>query len=189
MWSAGWGPTPTHETESPWPVHFKHSRWWKWRSRSTFASHSAWGTNRVCECTVGVKPTRVPYMASYGACSMVTWTIFRNHLLKVGLTQNQETMTLCTLATIGLFYFIMCEGPTWIEHHSNSIRLRARSHVTSHYTWGSVTTLHDVGGVLGTAFGHFLLASHNVMVTALWLVCESGPEGGGCLLGWIPWQV
>ena len=38
----------THEAESPWPVHFKHSHWWKRRSRSKFAtSHHAWGTNGV----------------------------------------------------------------------------------------------------------------------------------------------
>ena len=30
-----------------------------------------------------------------------------------------------------------------------------------------MTTLHDFGGGLGTAFGHFLLGSHNFMVTAL----------------------
>ena len=40
---------------------------------------------------------------------MVTWTIFENHLLKVGLVQNLETMALRMLTTIDLFYFIMCE--------------------------------------------------------------------------------
>ena len=34
---------------------------------------------------------------------------FKNHLLEVGLTQNQEIMALRTLTTVGLFYFIMCE--------------------------------------------------------------------------------
>jgi hypothetical protein len=46
-----------------------------------------------------------------------------------------------------LFYHVW--GPAWIEIHWNSIWLRARSHMTSHYTWGSVTTLQDFGGVLG----------------------------------------
>jgi hypothetical protein len=46
----------TDETESLWPLHFKHSHWWKRRSRSNFASHSAWGANRVCECKVDVDP-------------------------------------------------------------------------------------------------------------------------------------
>ena len=49
------------------------------------------------------------YMASNGSCFMVTWTIIKNHLLEVGLTQNRETMVLRTLTTVGLFYFIMCE--------------------------------------------------------------------------------
>ena len=40
---------------------------------------------------------------------MVTWTIFKNHLLEVGLTQNREIMTLQTLKTVDLFYFIMRE--------------------------------------------------------------------------------
>ena len=40
---------------------------------------------------------------------MVTWTIFKNHLLEVGLTQNQETMELRMLTTVDLFYFIMWE--------------------------------------------------------------------------------
>ena len=35
--------------------------------------------------------------------------IFKNHLLEVDRAHNWETMTLQTLTTIGLFYFIMCE--------------------------------------------------------------------------------
>ena len=52
-------------------------------------------------------------MASNGPCFMVTWTIFQNHLLEIGLTQHhRETMaTLLTLTTVDLFYFIMCEDP------------------------------------------------------------------------------
>ena len=42
---------------------------------------------------------------------MATWTNFKNRLLEVGLTQNQETMALRTLKTVDLFYFIMCEDP------------------------------------------------------------------------------
>ena len=30
-------------------------------------------------------------MASNGPCLTVTWIIFKNHLLEVGLKQNQET--------------------------------------------------------------------------------------------------
>jgi hypothetical protein len=39
-------------------------------------------------------------------------------------------------------------GPTWTWIHWNIVWLRARSCMASHYTWGSVTTLHDVGGEL-----------------------------------------
>ena len=31
-------------------------------------------------------------MALNESCFMVTWIIFKNHLLEVGLAQNQETM-------------------------------------------------------------------------------------------------
>ena len=51
------------------------------------------------------------YVASNGSCLMVTWTIFKNHLLEVSLTQNRETMALQTLKTVDLFYFIVCEDP------------------------------------------------------------------------------
>ena len=40
---------------------------------------------------------------------MVTWTIFKNHLLEVSLTQNRETMTLQMLTNIDLLYSIMYE--------------------------------------------------------------------------------
>ena len=50
----------THETESLWPLHFEHSRRWKRRSRSKFASHYASGTDGVCECKLDVKSTWVP---------------------------------------------------------------------------------------------------------------------------------
>ena len=51
------------------------------------------------------------YMASDGSCFMVIWTILKNYLLEVGLTQNCEIMALQTLTTIDLFYFIMVEVP------------------------------------------------------------------------------
>jgi hypothetical protein len=51
------------------------------------------------------------YVASNGSCLMVTWTIFLNHLLEVGLTQNRETMALGTLTNVDIIYFIMCENP------------------------------------------------------------------------------
>jgi hypothetical protein len=52
-----------------------------------------------------------PYMAPNGLCFMVTWIIFKNHLLEVGLPQNWETMALQILTTVDSFYVIMCEDP------------------------------------------------------------------------------
>ena len=51
------------------------------------------------------------YMALYGPCNMVTWTILKNRLLEVGLTQNRETLALQTLKTVNLLHFIMCKDP------------------------------------------------------------------------------
>ena len=59
----------------------------------------------------GCKVYMDSYMASNGSCFMVTWSIFKNHLLEEGLTQNQETMALRTLITVDLLYFNMREDP------------------------------------------------------------------------------
>ena len=55
-----------------------------------------------------------------------------------------------------LFYHVW--GPAWIEIYWNSIWLRAWSHMTSHYTWKPVSTLHDFGGVLGRPLDTFFRA-------------------------------
>ena len=47
------------------------------------------------------------YIASNGSCYMFNWTIFKNRLLEVDLTQNWETMGLQTLTIVDLFYFIL----------------------------------------------------------------------------------
>ena len=82
-----------------------------------------------------------------------------------------------------LFYHVW--GPVaWIDIHWNSIWLRARSHTTSHYTWESVTSLHDLGGVLGRPLDTLFWA-----VTILWsrlLACvwsslQQGINLKGCL--------
>ena len=57
----------------------------------------------------GCKVYMDSYMASNGQCFKVTWTIFKNRFLEVGLTQNRETMALRMFTTVGLFYFIVCE--------------------------------------------------------------------------------
>ena len=48
-------------------------------------------------------------MASNGPCFMVSWTVFKNHLLEVGLTQNRwETMALRTVISVDFFNVVLC---------------------------------------------------------------------------------
>ena len=60
------------KTESPWPLHFKHSHWWKRWSRSKFASHYTWGTNGVCECVIDVKFT---WISTWHWMHHVSWSL------------------------------------------------------------------------------------------------------------------
>ena len=60
----------------------------------------------------GCKVYMDSYMALSGSCFIVTWTIFENHLLEVGLTQNLEKIVALRNFIINdLFYFIMYEDP------------------------------------------------------------------------------
>jgi hypothetical protein len=59
----------------------------------------------------GCKLKMDSYMALNESCFMVAWIIFKNHLLEVGLTQNQEVMALRTVTTVDLVYSIMSEDP------------------------------------------------------------------------------
>ena len=129
----------------------------------------------------GCKVYRDSYVASNGLYFMVTWIIFKHHLLEVGVTQNQETMALRTLTTVGVFLFYHVWGPAWMEIHWDSIWLRAQSHMTSHYTWRFVTTLHDFGGVLGRPLDTFFWA---LMISWSWLLAHvwSGPKFLTCII-------
>ena len=155
--------------------HFSHTRLW---ARDHYTSSTFIGgkggagpsllhttlegpTGYVCECKMGVKFYMEFYMVSNGSCFVVTWIVFKNHLLEGGLTQNWVTMVLGTLTTVGLFYFFHVWGSAWIKCYWHRIWLRVQLHMSSLYTWESVTTLHDIGG------GHFLLGPHSSMVPAL----------------------
>ena len=110
----------------------------------------------------GCKVHMDSYMASIGSCFMVTWLIFKNHFMEVGLPQNRETMALQMHTTVELLYFIICENPHE-KNQQNSIWLRARSHTASHYTWEPMTTQHGCGGVLERPQNIFFWA-----LTILW---------------------
>ena len=154
-------------------TRFKHSHWWKMRSWSKFASHYAWGTNGVCECKKDVKSTWI--------LAWHKWIMFHGHLdcsqkPPLGGRPNTKPGDRST-PNIHNHWFILCYhvwGLAWIKINWNSMWLKAWSHVTSHYTWGFVTTLHDFGGVLGQPLDTFFW-----VLTISWsfLACVwSGPK-------------
>ena len=89
------------------------------------------------------------YVASNGPCFMVTWNVFKNHLLEVGRTPDRESVGFWNAHERWSILFYHVWGPAWIDIRWDGIWLRAWSRRTSHYTWGSVTALCDFGGVLG----------------------------------------
>ena len=62
----------TLKTDSPWPLHFKQSHWWKRRSRFKFASHYEWGTNSVRECKMDLKST---WILRWHRMDHVSWSL------------------------------------------------------------------------------------------------------------------
>ena len=135
----------THETESPWPIHFKHSCWWKRRSRSKFASHCARGTNGACECKMGVMSTRIP---TWHQMDHVSWSLGYFHKPPLGYkTTGRPWHFKCSHPLISSIS--SCVRTCTNRSHWNSIWLRTLSHMPSYYTRGRVTTPRDLGGVLG----------------------------------------
>ena len=144
---------PLHnEIESPWPFHFKHSHWWERRSQSKFSSHYAWGTKGDSACN---------WMWSlHGFLYGMKWIMFHDHLDYFQKPPNKPHTKPGDHDTPNshnrwfiLFWYVW--GPAWIEIHWNKIWLRAWSHMAPHYTWASVTTLHDFGSVLGRPLDAF----------------------------------
>ena len=114
----------------------------------------------------GCKVYMDSYMASNGSHFMVTWTILKNHLLEVGLTQNQKTMAFWTLRTVDLFYFNLCEDP----HESKFIEIafgwgphHIRLHTTLEGPWPHYMILEVSWESLWT----LRLSYHNFMLTTL----------------------
>ena len=79
------------------------------------------------------------------------------------------------------FYHVW--GPAWIEFIEISIWLRAWSYMTSHYTEGSVTTLHDFEGVLGRRLDAFLWAL-TIPWSRLLALSLTSPGTGHVILPW-----
>ena len=106
------------------------------------------------------------YMASNRSCFIITWAIFKNHLLEVSLTQNQETMALWMLTTIDLFYFIVCEDPYEYEFIETSFGW-GPGHTWLHITLEGPWPHYVILEVFWDGLWILLLRCHNFMVTAL----------------------
>ena len=143
----------------------------------------------VCECKMDGRSIwilawhRMGHVSwSLGFLHGIEWVMFRGHLdffqkPPLGGRPNTKLGDHGTPNTHNRWFILLYHvwGPAWIEIHWNSIWLRARSHVTSHYTWGPATTLHDFGGVLGrpldTCFWA-LTVSRSQLLAHVW----SGPK-------------
>jgi hypothetical protein len=85
-------------------------------------------------------------------------------------------MAFQNLTTVDLLSFITYENLAWIEIHWYSICWGPQSHMTSHYTWGPMTMLHDYGSVLGQRLGTPCGLSE-ISWSRLLACVRSGPKG------------
>jgi hypothetical protein len=161
-----WSWVLTHKTRSPWPLHFKHSHWWKSRARSKFVSHYARGTNGVCECKMDVKNL-------HGFVHGIEWNMLHGHLdyfqkPPLGGRPNTKPRDHGTPNAHNRWFilFYRTRAPIGIEIHWNSI-CWGPGHIWLHTTLEGPWPHPWCWRCVGTAFGRFLLGSHNFMVTAL----------------------
>jgi hypothetical protein len=89
------------------PRHLQNLEVWSRVLKRSVKSYMTWPSTTTI--AMDFYSCRSSHMASNGSCFMITWTIFKNHILEVDLTQNRKTMALRTLTTIDLFNFIMRE--------------------------------------------------------------------------------
>ena len=111
----------THETESPWPIHFKalslvekpepvQVRYFTLclRDQQSEYVHARWMQS-------------LQWILTWHRTDHVSWSLglfFKNHPLEVGLTEYQETLAFRTLAITYLFYFNHVWGRVWNRNSS-----------------------------------------------------------------------
>ena len=157
----------SHETESPWPFTLS----------ALIGGKGGAGPSSLHTTLEGpTDQVSARWMKTlHSFLRGIQWIMFHGHLdyfqnPSLGVRPNTKPGDRGTPNAHNRWFILSYHvwGPRWIEIHYNSIWLGTRSRMTSHYTWGSVTTLlHGFGGVLGRPLNTFLLGSHNFMVTAL----------------------
>ena len=156
---------PSHMNQEPWP----------WNCESPRSLHT------TLEGPTEYVNTRWMWNL-HGFLHGIQWIMFHGHLEyfhKPPLGGRRKTKPPWDHGSPNSYYhwFILVYhvwGPAWTNIHCNSIRWRARSRMTSHYTRGSVTTPDDLGGVLGRPLDTFFWALTITWLTALRL-CVKWP--------------
>ena len=120
------------------------------------------------------------YVALDGSCFMVSWIIFKHHLLWGRSNTEPGDHDTPNAHNRWFILFYHAWGPAWIEiiglafgwgpvTYDFTLYLKVRDHTT--WFWRC----------LGMAIGHFVLGSHNFIVTALGS-CVKWPIGVQCML-------
>ena len=124
----------THKTEGPWPLHFKHSHWWKSWSRSKFTSHYVWRTNGVCECKMDETHRKCEQFVQH--CNSIM-----SHFFKHGLAHN-VTLTYSvndTTWAVYNYHWARQIGLTILDINiSRKVRLKVTSHASQDRDHGIV---------------------------------------------------
>ena len=120
----------------------------------------------VCACKMDVKSTWIP---TWHQMDHVSWSL--GFLLKTTFWRQVEHKTgrpwHSKRSQLLIYLILSCVK---IRMNRNSLKqhlVEGPVHMTSHYTRGSVTSLHDFAGLLGRPLNTFLLGSHNFMVTGI----------------------
>ena len=116
----------------------------------------------------GCKVYMDSYLALNGSCFVIAWIIFKNRFLLVGRPNTKRGDQGTPNAHnhwFALFYHVW--GTAWLKIHWNSIWLRARSQMTSHYTGGPWPHYMILEVSWDTFFGLSQFHGHGS-----WLVCE-----------------
>ena len=84
------------------------------------------------------------YMTSDGSCLMVTWMFFQKPPFEGRSNTKPGDHGTPNAHNRWFILFYHVWGPAWIKIYRNNFWLRTQSHMTSHYTWRSVTTRHNL---------------------------------------------
>ena len=126
-------------------------------SRSKYAPHYAWGPMEyICECKVEVKFTWIPTW--HRTCHLPWWlglfskTTWRQAHHKPGRSWHSKRSQPLIQSILSC-----------VRTHMNKNSLKQHLvedpvHMTSHYTWGPVSTQHDLGGGSGRPLDTFFWA-------------------------------